>query len=91
MSIAKKNLPYIFDANLKAEIMRKTVFSLSLAALIPVMAIAHPGHGLSNGHDWTHYLASAGHAMPGIIAGGLILVIVFQSFREFIAISGKKR
>lgn len=47
---------------------------LSIALLLPVAASAHPGHGVSDGINWTHYLFSPIH-----IGVGLILFLVVLS------------
>ena len=34
--------------------------------LAPALLQAHPGHGVSNGHDVLHFLVSMGHAGPAL-------------------------
>jgi protein-S-isoprenylcysteine O-methyltransferase Ste14 len=46
---------------------------LSLALLLPVVAIAHPGHGVSDGSSWVHYLLSPIHVGVGVV---MILVVL---------------
>ena len=45
--------------------MRNTILTLLLA--LPMLALAHPGHGTSNGNDWLHYFSSPGHLAPAAL------------------------
>jgi putative copper export protein len=45
--------------------MRNTILILILA--MPTLALAHPGHGTSNGNDWLHYFSSPSHLAPAAL------------------------
>lgn len=56
--------------------MRNTI--LILVLLTPMLALAHPGHGTSNGNDWLHYLTSPSHLAPAtlLLTFAILLLIV---------------
>lgn len=56
--------------------MRYAILMLVLAA--PMLALAHPGHGTSNGNDWPHYFSSPGHLAPAalLLTFAILLFIV---------------
>ena len=49
---------------------------LSVTMLVPFVTVAHPGHGLSDGGSWTHYLFSPVHIGVGLILFLLVLSAV---------------
>ena len=61
------------DTNEILNIMKK-LFPIILL-LVPVIASAHPGHGLSDGVSLGHYLASVVHLFPIILTFVLILIL----------------
>ena len=56
--------------------MRNTILTLLLA--LPTLALAHPGHGTSNGNHWLHYFSSPGHLAPAalLLTFAIILFIM---------------
>lgn len=52
----------------------KKYFSL-IASFLPFAALAHPGHGGSDGWTITHYFVEPQHAITTVLAIGGILLI----------------
>ena len=44
------------------------MFLVSIALLLPITLSAHPGHGVGNGTDGFHYMASPVHVGIGLLA-----------------------
>jgi len=50
----------------------KNLVIVTLTALLPAAALAHPGHGSGSGWELLHHLTSAEHLLPA--AGAAVLL-----------------
>ena len=73
-------LTVIFDKSINEilNIMKKLFPFIFL--LIPMIASAHPGHGLSDGVSLGHYLVSGEHLFPIV----LTIVLIFYIIKKLI-------
>jgi hypothetical protein len=56
--------------------MKKIIFSLILFALVlPIISIAHPGHGTTEGYTITHYFTEPMHLVISLSV--IIAVVVY--------------
>lgn len=53
--------------------MKKTI--AATAALLPLAAMAHPGHGETDGYTIIHYFTEPQHAL--VTLGAVILTVLF--------------
>jgi hypothetical protein len=61
--------------------MKKIIASLSLLALfLPLISLAHPGHGETDGYTITHYFVEPIHIVFSV--GVLIAVVAFVRLLE---------
>ena len=60
--------------------MRNTILTLVLA--MPTLALAHPGHGTSNGNDWFHYFSSPGHLAPAALLLTFAILLFMMSKKQ---------
>jgi putative copper export protein len=66
--------------------MKKTSWTMAVLSA-PFAALAHPGHGETDGFTITHYFTEPIHAVATILAVGGILALVTVLRRRF---SGNK-
>jgi hypothetical protein len=58
----------------------RTILTLLLA--MPTLALAHPGHGTSNGNDWFHYFSSPGHLAPAALLLTFAILLFMMSKKQ---------
>ncbi len=58
--------------------------SFLLAASLPILAFAHPGHGGSDGYTIIHYFSEPQHAIItlGVMAGAIVLIVRERNKRK---------
>ncbi|MCO6479114.1 MAG: hypothetical protein J5I94_20935 [Phaeodactylibacter sp.] len=62
---------------------RKALFFSSALLSLPLATQAHDGHGFFQGHELAHYLTSAEHAIPLILVGAaVVLLIGYQKWSQ---------
>lgn len=58
----------------------RTKFIVALSALaLPLFAVAHPGHGHTDGHSFWHYFMEPKHALAAVLLAVGVGVWMYRS------------
>lgn len=60
---------------------RKASLMAAIFASLPILALAHDGHGHFHGYELAHYFTSPAHAFP--IALAVVVAVVFFLARRY--------